>query len=136
MSARHKARKRALDVLYEAEARSRDPLTTLHERRERTEQPSPETYSVELVEGVVGHQQRIDALLSEYSVGWELDRMPAVDRAILRIGVFELLYRDEIPDEVALSEAVALAEELSTEESPQFVNGLLGRIVTLKPSLQ
>ncbi|RKS77770.1 N utilization substance protein B [Motilibacter peucedani] len=135
MSARHKARKRALDVLYESEARSRDPLTTLTERRARNTDlgPEDEDYAVELVRGVVGARDRIDALLGEHAVGWELDRMPAVDRAILRIGAYEVLERDDVPDEVALAEAVALAEELSTEDSPQFVNGLLGKLARVKP---
>ena len=134
MSARHKARKRALDILFESEARSRDPLTTLAERRARDEhlRPEDEDYAVALVRGVVADQERIDGLLSEHSSGWELDRMPAVDRAILRIGAYEILSAEGVPDAVALSEAVALAEELSTEASPQFVNGLLGKLAQLK----
>jgi N utilization substance protein B len=87
------------------------------------------------VEGVVAHRERIDELLSTYAVGWTLDRMPVVDRNLLRIGTYEILYRDDIPDVVAISEAVSLARELSTDESPGFVNGLLGRIVELKPTL-
>lgn len=135
MSARHKARKRALDALYESDVRGRDAVTTLAERRARADDPVPDDYAITVVEGVVAHQERIDGLLAEHATGWELDRMPAVDRAILRIGAFEVLYNDDVPDEVALAEAVALAEKLSTDESPQFVNGLLGRLVELKPSL-
>ena len=92
-------------------------------------------YTVELVEGVVERQARIDELLATYSEGWTLARMPAVDRTILRLGTYELLWREDVPDVVVLSEAVRLATELSTDESPRFVNGLLGRILELKPSL-
>jgi N utilization substance protein B len=90
---------------------------------------------VELVEGVVSHRERIDELLATYAEDWTLDRMPPVDLAILRIGAFEVLWCPDVPDAVAVSEAVALAADLSTDESPRFVNGLLGRLVTLKPSL-
>jgi N utilization substance protein B len=90
---------------------------------------------VTLVEGVVANLERIDELLSTYAVDWTLDRMPAVDRNLLRIGAYEILFRDDVPDAVAVSEAVALARELSTDESPGFVNGLLGRLVEIKPSL-
>ena len=92
-------------------------------------------YAVELVEGVVANQARIDELLSTYAEEWTLDRMPPVDLAILRIGSYELLWRDDVPDAVAVSEAVALAASLSTDESPAFVNGLLARLLMLKPSL-
>src|SRR5215472_8920811 len=112
MPARSKARKRALDVLFEAEAR-REPVLALLEER----------------------AAQIDDLLSAHAQGWSLERMPAVDRNVLRIGVYELLWRDEVPDAVAISEAVALASELSTDDSPAFVNGLLGRLLQLKPTL-
>ena len=92
-------------------------------------------YSVELVEGVVAHRTRIDELLTTYAQGWSLDRMPAVDRTILRLGAYELLWRDDIPDAVAISEAVGLARDLSTDESPGFVIGLLARLLELKPTL-
>ncbi len=134
MSARRKARKRALDVLYEAGQRSEDPLATLRERLRQGDPPVPE-YSVELVEGVVDHRPRIDELLSTYAEEWTLDRMPPVDLAALRIGTYELLWRDDVPDAVAVSEAVGLVGDLSTDESPAFVNGLLGRLLQLKPSL-
>ncbi|MGZ4640318.1 MAG: transcription antitermination factor NusB, partial [Actinomycetes bacterium] len=97
--------------------------------------PPVNEYTVELVEGVVAQRERIDELLTTYAQGWSLDRMPAVDRAILRIGTYELLWRDEIPDAVAISEAVALARDLSTDDSPGFVNGLLARLLELKPTL-
>ena len=134
MSARAKARKRALDILYESELRGRDPLTTLAERTAAGDPPVPE-YTARLVTGVGEHRARIDELLQAHSVGWSLDRMPAVDRNLLRIGVFELLWADDVPDAVAISEAVEQAKQLSTEESPGFVNGLLARILELKPTL-
>lgn len=134
MSARSKSRKRALDVLFEAEQRGIDPRTVL---RTRVEAPDAAVnpYTSELVEGVVAHRARIDELIGTYSVGWSLDRMPAVDRAVLRLGVFEVLWSDDVPDAVAVDEAVQLARSLSTDDSPSFVNGLLGRIVELKPVL-
>ena len=92
-------------------------------------------YAVELVEGVVANKVRIDELLTTYAEEWTLDRMPPVDLAILRLGTFELLWRDDVPDSVVISEAVELASSLSTDESPVFVNGLLGRLLSLKPSL-
>jgi N utilization substance protein B len=134
MGARSKARKRAVDVLYEAAQRDGDVLGTLKERLAQSDPPVPE-YAVELVEGVVANQARIDELLSTYAEAWTLDRMPPVDLAILRLGTFELLWRDDVPDAVAVSEAVELAGSLSTDESPAFVNGLLARILMLKPSL-
>ncbi len=134
MGARSKARKRALDVLYEAGQRGINPITTLRERLTQSDPPVPE-YAAELVEGVVAHQARIDELLSTYAEEWTLDRMPPVDLAVLRIGTYELLWCPDVPDAVAVSEAVALAGDLSTDESPGFVNGLLGRLLMLKPSL-
>ena len=134
MGARSKARKRALDVLYEAAQRGTDPLGTLRERLAQSDPPVPE-YAVELVEGVVRHRARIDELLTTYAEGWTLDRMPPVDLAALRLGTYELLWCDEVPDAVAVDEAVELVKTLSTDESPAFVNGLLGRLVQLKPSL-
>jgi N utilization substance protein B len=134
VGARSKARKRALDVLFEAEQRKTDPIALLRERMTSAQTPLPE-YSVTLVEGVVAHGERIDELLSTYSQGWTVDRMPAVDRIVLRIGVYELLWRDDVPDAVAVSEAVELVKALSTDQSPSFVNGLLGRLLEMKPSL-
>jgi transcription antitermination protein NusB len=134
MGARSKARKRAVDVLYEAGQRDGDALATLKDRLALADPPVPE-YAVELVEGVTTNRVRIDELLSTYAEDWTLDRMPPVDLAILRLGVFELLWRDDVPDAVVVSEAVELAGSLSTDESPAFVNGLLARILMLKPSL-
>ncbi len=134
MSARGKARNRALEVLFEAEQRSVSPFDVLRSRREQTDQ-IVNPYTLEIVEGVVSHHVAIDEFLETYSQGWTLERMPSVDRAILRIGTWELLYNDDVPDGVAVSEAVALAKTLSTDESPSFINGLLGRLQQLKPSL-
>jgi transcription antitermination protein NusB len=134
MAARSKARKRALDVLFEADQRGLDPLGVLAERVRRAEPPIAE-YTVEMVEGVVAHQERIDELLSTYAQGWTLDRMPGVDRSLLRLAAWELLYNDDVPDAVAIDEAVELAHTLSTDESPTFVNGLLARLLAIKPTV-
>jgi transcription antitermination protein NusB len=133
--ARSKARKRALDILFEAELRGVPVLDLLAERTAMASPPVSE-YAAELVRGVSEHTARIDELISEFAQGWTLDRMPAVDRNVLRIGLFELLWAPEIPDAVALSEAVSLARDLSTDGSPAFVNGLLAKVAELKPSLQ
>lgn len=138
MSARSKARKRALDILYEADIRGTDPVAVLAggvERRAQADEPALNAYVTELVEGVQAHRDRIDEVLSSYSMGWTLERMPAVDRSILRIGAFEILWRDDIPDAVAIAEAVTLAQDLSTDESPSFVNGLLARVSEVKSRL-
>ena len=134
-SARSKARKRALDILFEAELRGTPVLELLAERTTLASPPVSE-YAAELVRGVSVHAARIDELISEFAEGWTLDRMPLVDRNVLRIGLFELLWAPEIPDAVALSEAVTLARDLSTDDSPAFVNGLLARVAELKPSLE
>jgi N utilization substance protein B len=134
VAARSKARKRALDVLFEAELRGEPALEILSERTAEGAPPVP-AYAAELVAGVQEHRVRIDELLAGHSHGWTLDRMPAVDRNILRIGAYELLWRDDIPDAVAIDEAVQLARDLSTEGSPAFVNGLLARLLELKPTL-
>ncbi|HEU0042229.1 MAG TPA: transcription antitermination factor NusB [Jiangellaceae bacterium] len=134
MPARTRARKRALDILFESELQGLTLGATLSHRLATADPPLNE-YTVALVEGVIAHNERIDELLSTYSVGWTLARMPAVDRNVLRIGAYEVLYRDDVPDPVAINEAVSLARELSTDDSPAFVNGLLARLVEVKPSL-
>jgi N utilization substance protein B len=134
VAARSKARKRALDVLFEAELRGEPVLEILNERAAEQSPPVP-AYTMELVEGVQAHRERIDELLAAHAQGWALDRMPAVDRNILRIGAYELLWQDQVPDAVAINEAVQLATGLSTEGSPAFVNGLLARLLELKPTL-
>jgi N utilization substance protein B len=127
---RRKSRRRALDVLYSADLRGASPGTILADTLARMAPSAPAhmAYAVELVEGVVAHSALIDEVISSYAEGWTLDRMPVVDRNLARIAVYEMLHRDDIDDVVAISEAVALAEELSTDESPKFLNGLLGRI--------
>ena len=133
--ARSKARKRALDILYEAELRGSPVLELPAERITLGHPPVPD-YAAGLVRGVAVHQARIDELISQYAEGWTLDRMPAVDRNIVRIGVYELLWAADVPDAVAINEAVLLAQDLSTDASPGFVNALLARIAELKPTLQ
>ena len=134
MSARSKARKRALDILYASDMRLENPVDALERSIAEGEGPTND-YTATLVRGVAEHQARIDELLSSYSEGWELSRMPAVDRNVLRLGVWELLYAGDVPDAVAVSEAMALVTELSTDESPQFVNGVLGAIVRNKQTI-
>jgi N utilization substance protein B len=134
MAARSKARKRALDILFEAEIRG-EPLLELLALRVGEASPPVSAYAAELVRGVSEHEEQIDQLLAAHAKGWTLDRMPAVDRNILRIGAYELLWKDDVPDAVAISEAVQLAGELSTDDSSGFVNGLLARILELKPTL-
>jgi N utilization substance protein B len=134
VSARSKARKRALDILFEAEMRSESALSVLDSRMIHGDPPVT-SYAAELVRGVQAHRDRIDELLAEHSHGWALDRMPAVDRNVLRIGAYELLWATDVPAAVAISEAVLLAQDLSTDASPAFVNGLLARLLEIKPSV-
>ena len=134
MAARSKARKRALDVLFAADLRGESATEALDQAIAQGEGPTND-YTVTLVRGVMEHRTRIDDLLTSYAEGWTLERMPAVDRNVLRLGVFELLYADDVPDTVAVTEAMALVRELSTDESPPFVNGLLGNIQRNKASL-
>jgi transcription antitermination protein NusB len=136
VAARSKARRRALEILYEAEVRGDAPAEVLDRRiRESEHRLAEQDFMERLVEGVAERRERIDELITTYAVGWTLDRMPIVDRNVLRLGAYELLWSDDVPDGVAVSEAVALATELSTDESPKFVNGLLSRLLELKPSL-
>ena len=140
MAARTKARKRAFQILFEADQRGADVQSVLADwmRHARTDprQPPVNEYTLQLVEGYADHVTRIDELIATYAVDWDLDRMPAADRSILRLGAFELLWVDDTPDAVAIDEAVQLAKEFSTDDSPAFVNGLLGRLKELKPSLR
>ena len=146
MKERRTARRLALDVLYEAEIRDRLPAEALVARgsegwvvagpEDGTEEedvaaPSPEvmSYAAELIEGVQEHQARIDELIARYADRWAIQRMPVLDRTLLRIALLELLWRDDIPVPVAINEAVELAKSLSTDDSGRFINGLLGRIV-------
>jgi transcription antitermination protein NusB len=136
VAARTKARKRALDLLFEAEQRGVDAADLLRERLAApvTEAPLSE-FTADLVMGVVDHWGQVDELISTYSQGWTLSRMPAVDRAILRLGAYEVLFSTDVPEPVAISEWVGLATELSTDDSPRFVNGLLARLAEVKPTL-
>lgn len=134
MSARTKARKRALDVLYVADIRQISIDDALVQETQRAmaapERNSSWGYAREIVQGVIENRPEIDELIETYSQGWSLQRMPTIDRAILRIGIWELTHNNDIPDAVAISEAVELAQSLSTDDSAGFVNGLLGRIAT------
>jgi N utilization substance protein B len=135
VAARSKARKRALDILFASELRSEDPVVALERAIEAGEGPTND-YTSTLVRGVVEHLDRIDEVLTTYSKRWTLSRMPAVDRNVLRIGVYELLWGDEdVPETVAVSEALHLVQDLSTDDSPAFVNGLLGSIMRDRASL-
>ncbi|MBC7638615.1 MAG: transcription antitermination factor NusB [Rhodoferax sp.] len=134
MGARSKARKRAVDVLFEADQRGVPALEVLAARIAAAD-PELNPYTLTMVRGVVEQRARLDELISTYAQGWSLERMPAVDRALLRLGAWEVLYSDEVPDAVAVDEAITLATSLSTDDSPTFVAGLLGRLVELKPTL-
>jgi len=136
VAARTKARKRALDLLFEAEQRGVNAADLLRERLASpvTEAPLSE-FTADLVMGVVEHWGQVDELIATYSQGWTLTRMPAVDRAILRLGAYEVLFSTDVPEPVAISEWVGLATELSTDDSPRFVNGLLARLAEVKPTL-
>lgn len=134
MGARTKARKRALDVLYAADMRGETGVEALARVIAEGEAPS-NPYTRTLIEGVTERRERIDEVLTEFSTGWSLARMPAVDRNVLRIGVWEMLWADDVPDTVAVTEAMGLVQELSTDESPTFVNGVLGAIQRSKSTL-
>ena len=134
MTARSKARKRALDVLFEADLRGTPPLETLEDWVRRSDPPVPD-YAREIVEGVAGNLPRLDEAIVASAREWSLDRMPSVDRTILRLATYELLCRDDVPVAVVINEAVELAKSLSTDDSPAFVNGLLSRILELKPTI-
>jgi N utilization substance protein B len=139
VSARTKARKRAVDALFAADLRTEHPAALLDETFKQVEDRQNQgpifDYARTLVDGVVDHQAEIDTLLETYSEGWTLERMPNVDRSILRIAVWEIVYNAELPDGVAIDEAVDLAKEYSTEASGAFVNGLLTRISATKRAL-
>ncbi|OFQ63933.1 transcription antitermination factor NusB [Rothia sp. HMSC061E04] len=134
MNSRTKARLRALEVLFEADQRNQDYIEVLRRRRLYTV-AQISAYSEEIIRGVRDHDEEIREFVETYARDWSFERMPAVDRAVLRIGTWELLYNDEVPDAVAISEAVGLARVLSTNESPKFVNGLLDKLRQVKPTL-
>ena len=132
MSARSKARKRALDILFQADVRGDDlPAILAAEAKRAANEPAREAswlYAREIVDGVIDNRDAIDEQITTFAKDWSLARMPAVDRAVLRIGVWEILYNDEVPAAVAIDEAVELAKEFSTDDSGSFVHGVLGRI--------
>ena len=134
MNSRTKARLRALEVLFEADQRNEDYIEVLRRRRLYTV-AQISAYSEEIIRGVHDHDEEIREFVETYARDWSFERMPAVDSAVLRIGAWELLYNDEVPDAVAISEAVGLARVLSTNESPKFVNGLLDKLRQVKPTL-
>ncbi|MFE3828049.1 transcription antitermination factor NusB [Streptomyces sp. NPDC059092] len=140
MAARSNARKRAFQILFEADQRGTSVQNVLADwiRHSRSDdrQPPVGEFTMELVEGYAEHVARIDELIATYAVDWDLDRMPVADRNIVRLGTYELIWLDGTPDAVAIDEAVQLAKEFSTDESPSFVNGLLSRFKDLKPSLR
>ncbi|MEV8306157.1 transcription antitermination factor NusB [Streptomyces flavidovirens] len=140
MAARNTARKRAFQILFEADQRGESVQTVLADwmrhARSDTRQPPVSEYTMQLVEGYATYADRIEDLMATYAVDWEIDRMPVVDRNILRLGTYELVWMDETPDAVVIDEAVQLAKEFSTDDSPSFVNGLLGRFKELKPNLR
>jgi N utilization substance protein B len=133
MSARNKARKRALDFLYEADIKKVN-ATELFSNRGAKEL-SQEPYVLVLLNGVAEHLSKIDELIITYAQGWDMDRMPPIDRNILRIAIFEILWAQDIELQVACDEAVELAKSLSTDESSSYINGVLGRIIKLKDSI-
>jgi len=140
VAARNKARKRAFQIIFEADQRGSSVTDVLADwiRHARTDerQPPVSEYTIQLIEGYAENAPRIDELISTYSVGWTLDRMPVVDRSILRLAAYELIWSEEVPEAVVIDEAVDIAREFSTDESPPFINGLLGRLKDLKPTLR
>ncbi|WP_328397100.1 transcription antitermination factor NusB [Nocardia sp. NBC_00416] len=140
LGARHKARRRAVDLLFEAEARDIDPADLADERIELAaldQAVAPvHAYTRILVDGIAEELDRVDGTIESYLQDWALSRLPAVDRAILRVAVWELLYAPDVPPIVAVDEAVELAKELSTDDSPGFVNGVLGQVVLVAPQIR
>ena len=138
MSARSKARKHALDLLYEGDIRNADPALLLAQRDVVEDGPDARPvreYTKELISGIGLHRRKIDELIATYAQGWDMDRLPAVDRNILRLGIYEILWQEELDDAIAIDEALSLAKELSTDESAGYVHGVLGRISSIKGSL-
>ena len=137
---RHQARKRAVDLLFEAEARGLSAAETADGRTALSESQTDVTplnaYTVTVAHGVTEHAAHIDDLISAHLQGWTLERLPAVDRAVLRVAVWELLHADDVPEPVAVDEAVELAKQLSTDDSPGFVNGVLGQIMLVTPQIR
>ncbi len=138
MSARSKARKQALDILYESDIRSSDALSTLEARDVADEGPDARPireFTRELISGVTSNKRKIDELIATYAQGWDMDRLAAVDRNILRLGIYEIVWSDELADGIAIDEAITLAKDLSTDDSATFIHGLLGKISSIKESI-
>ena len=138
MSARSKARKQALDILYEADIRGAKAIDLLTNREilaATEEVPAIRDYTKSLLQGISDNLRKIDELIITYARGWDMDRLATVDRNILRLGIFEIIWADEVDDSVAISEAIALAKDLSTEESSTFIHGVLGAIISAKPAI-
>ena len=138
MSARSKARKQTLDLLYESDIRSSDLLVLLASRESDEEGPDARPireYTKLLIEGIHANKRKIDELITTYAQGWDMDRLPAVDRNILRLGIYEILWATELDDAIVIDEALTLAKVLSTDESAGYIHGVLGRITSIKSSL-
>ena len=138
MSARSKARKQTLDLLYESDIRSSDLLVLLASRdveeEGRDARPIRE-YTKLLIEGIHTHKRKIDELITTYAQGWDMDRLPTVDRNILRLGIYEILWVEDLDDAIVIDEALTLAKDLSTDDSAGYIHGVLGRIASIKSSL-
>jgi len=138
VSARSKARKQALDLLYETDIRGTNLVETLEARDIPAEGPDARPirdYTRELINGVSGNRRKIDELITTYAQGWDMDRLPAVDRNILRLGIYEILWSTTVPTSVAIDEALDLARELSSDDSSKYIHGVLGRIASIKDTI-
>ena len=138
MSARSKARKQALDILYESDIRNSDAVATLESREVVEEGPDARPirdFTRELIAGVSANRRKIDELIATYAQGWDMDRLAAVDRNILRLGIYEIIWSDDLADGIAIDEAITLAKDLSTDDSATFIHGLLGKISSIKESI-
>ena len=138
MSARSKGRKQALDILYESDIRGADAQSILESRDVVEEGPDARPireFTRELIGGVSAHKRKIDELITTYAQGWDMDRLAAVDRNILRLGIYEVIWSDELADGIAIDEAITLAKDLSTDDSATFIHGLLGKISSIKDSI-
>lgn len=138
MSARSKARKQALDILYESDIRGATPESILESRAVPEEGPDARPlreFTRELILGVVSNKRKIDELITTYAQGWDMDRLATVDRNILRLAIFEIIWSDDLADGIAIDEALTLARDISTDESSAFIHGLLGKISSIKDSV-
>ena len=138
MSARSKARKQTLDLLYESDIRSSDLLVLLASRDVEEDGPDARpirVYTKSLIEGIHTHKRKIDELITTYAQGWDMDRLPTVDRNILRLGIYEILWVEDLDDAIVIDEALTLAKDLSTDDSAGYIHGVLGRIASIKSSL-